>query len=82
MGAGTRNRTIRDGQAKAGDVAGAAESLARARIVAERIDAEYRPSPLAEIAMAYRIAGDQNAADETLKSGIALAMGLPEPAQN
>jgi len=68
-------------EAKAGDVDGARASLARARIIVERIDDEYKPSPLAEIAMAYRIAGDQNAADETLKSALALAMGLPGPAQ-
>ena len=68
-------------EAKAGDVDGARASLARARMIADRLRDERRPSPLAEIAMAYRVAGDQKAADETLRAALAIAMGLPEPWQ-
>jgi RNA polymerase sigma factor (sigma-70 family) len=64
-------------EAKAGDVTGARASLAGARIIADRLRDERKPSPLAEIAMAYRVAGDQNAADEMLKSALVIAFGLP-----
>ncbi len=68
-------------EAKTGDVKEARATLARARIVAARVRDQWRPAPLAEIAMAYRVAGDAKAADEALKSAVAIAMGFAEPGQ-
>ncbi len=68
-------------EVKAGNVREARAMLARARIVVDRVRDQWRPAPLAEIAMAYRVAGDAKAADEALKSAIAIAMGFPEAGQ-
>jgi RNA polymerase sigma factor (sigma-70 family) len=68
-------------EAEAGDVDRARATLARARIIAERIGDDRRPEPLAQIAMAYRGAGDEKTADEVLKSALLIAQGLPNPWQ-
>ncbi len=49
-------------QAKAGDVEGARATLARARVIADRVHADWRPAPLAELARA-RVIPDRVRAD-------------------
>ncbi len=68
-------------EAKAGDVKGAHATLTLARAAADRVRDVWRSEPLAQIAMAYKAAGDEDAADEALKSALLIALGLPEPAE-
>jgi RNA polymerase sigma factor (sigma-70 family) len=67
--------------AKAGDIQGARAALARARVVADRVHDEWRPEPLAQVAMAYKRAGDEKRAEEILRAALAIALGLPQPGQ-
>jgi hypothetical protein len=64
---------------KAGDVEGARATLARARMISDRIRERMKPEPLAQVAMAYRSARDEKAADELLKSALITAFGLSTP---
>jgi len=66
-------------EAKAGQNDAARATLRRARAVAGQIGEKYRPTPLAEIAMAQRMVGDRNAADATLTLALKIAEGLDAP---
>jgi hypothetical protein len=69
-------------EAKAGEIDAARAILRRARAIAGQIiGEEWRPAPLAEIAMAQRRVGDRDVADATLGLALKTAEGLKEPCQ-
>jgi tetratricopeptide (TPR) repeat protein len=70
---------LAEAEAKAGQIDAARATLRRARTIATRIGEESRPTPLAEIAMAQRIAWDRKTADATLSLALKVAEGLDTP---
>lgn len=72
---------LAEAEAKAGQIEAARAWLKQARAIADELDDDWRPAPLAQIAMAQKKVGDQDAAEATLALAVATARTLSAPSQ-